>query len=144
MGTARDILRRKGNQVWYTTPETSVYEALELMAERDVGALVVLDSDELVGVFSERDYARKGILHGRLSRETKVRELMTERVITVSPGNTIEECMRIMTENRIRHLPVLEQRRLVGLVSIGDVVKSIITDQQATIGYLEDYISGRR
>ena len=144
MEIVRDILRTKGKQVWHTAPESSVYDALQLMAEKEIGALLVLAGDTVAGIFSERDYARKVVLHGRSSRDTRVGDVMTDNVVTVGPGHTIGDCMRVMTEKRIRHLPVLEDGVLIGLISIGDVVKSIITDQQSTIGHLEDYISGRR
>ncbi len=144
METVKEILKGKGNQVWFTTPDSSVYEALVKMAMNEVGALVVLEGEKLVGMFSERDYARKVILRGKTSRETSVRDVMSHPVITVDPSQTIDECMRIMTVRRIRHLPVLDGGVLVGLISIGDVVRSIITDQQSTIVQLEDYIVGRR
>jgi CBS domain-containing protein len=144
MEMVRDILRTKGKQVWHTKPESSVYDALQLMAQNDIGAVLVLDRDKVAGIFSERDYARKVVLQGKSSRGTEIRDVMTVNVVTVGPGNTIGDCMRIMTEKRIRHLPVLEDGVLIGLISIGDVVKSIIADQQFTIGHLEDYISGRR
>ncbi len=144
MGIVSDILRIKGNGVWSTTPDASVYDALQLMAERDIGALLVLEAGQIAGIFSERDYARKVVLRGKFSRDTKLRDVMTRSVVTVTPGHSIADCMRIMTDRHIRHLPVVNDGTLVGLVSIGDVVKSIITDQQATIGHLEDYITGRR
>ncbi len=144
MGTVRDILSSKGRIIWFTTPETSVYEALQLMAEKNIGALLVLDSEKLAGIFSERDYARKVILKGKFSRNTPVREVMTESVITVAPDRSLEECMVLMTEKHIRHLPVLENGALAGLISIGDVVKEILSDQRFTIIQLEDYITGKR
>jgi CBS domain-containing protein len=144
MATVRDLLRAKGEDVWSTTPDASTYAALQLMAERNVGALLVLDSGKLAGIFSERDYARKVVLKGKVSRETPVKEIMTSEVQTVSPSHSVEHCMELMTEKRIRHLPVLEQDRIVGVISIGDVVKGIISDQQHHITQLEDYITGRR
>lgn len=143
MSTVRDLLNAKGSAVWVTTPDTSVYEALRQMAEKNVGALLVVESEQLRGIFSERDYARKVVLKGRFSSETSVSEVMTNKVITVTPYQTIEECMELMTDKRIRHLPVLEKEKLVGLISIGDVVKNIIEEQRATINHLEGYITGR-
>ncbi len=140
MGTVRSLLKAKERVTWSTTPDATVYEALQLMAERNVGALPVLDSRKLVGIFSERDYARKVILKGKFSRETLVREVMTEEVITVGPDLSIEECMELMSDRRVRHLPVIEREELIGIISIGDVVKSIISDQKHTITQLEDYI----
>jgi CBS domain-containing protein len=144
MATVRDLLRVKGKETWSTTPDASTYAALQLMADKNVGALLVLESGKLVGIFSERDYARKVVLKGKVSRETPVSEIMTADVQTVSPGHSVEHCMELMTEKRIRHLPVVEQDTLVGVISIGDVVKGIISDQQHHITQLEDYITGRR
>ena len=145
MKTVRDLLRVKGNQVWSIEPDVSVYEALTLMAEKDIGALVVLDSaSQLAGILSERDYARKIVLKGKTSRETAVREIMTEKVVYVRTDQTIEDCMALMTNKRIRHLPVLEEGRLLGVISIGDVVKDIISEQEFIIGQLENYITGKR
>ena len=144
MKTVKDILRIKGHDVWSTTPDTTVYEALKAMAEKNVGALVVLDSNSVVGVVSERDYARKVILHGRSSRELQVREIMSTEVYYVSPEQDIHECMTQMTEKRVRHLPALENGKLVGVISIGDVVKAVIADHESTIKHLEDYITGGR
>jgi CBS domain-containing protein len=142
--TVRDILTSKGNTVWFTLPAASVFDALRVLADRDIGALVVIDNDRLVGIFSERDYARKVVLQGKVSRQTTVSEAMTAPVMTVGPEKTIDECMRLMTDRHIRHLPVMQYGALIGVISIGDVVKSIIADQQSTIGHLEDYIVGRR
>lgn len=133
MKTVRDILQVKGADVWTVAPDDTVYHALELMADKGIGAVVVLGEGRLVGVLSERDYARKVILKDRSSRETPVRAIMSERVVTVSPGTLVEQCMDLMTEKRIRHLPVVDEGRLVGLVSIGDVVKAIIAEQQYVI-----------
>ena len=145
MKTVKELLRVKGYQVWSIGPDATVYEALTLMAEKDVGALLVLDSaGHLVGVLSERDYARKIVLKGKTSRETPVREIMTEKVVWVRPDQTIEECMALMTNKRIRHLPVLEGGRLLGVISIGDVVKDIISEQEFMIEQLENYITGKR
>ena len=144
MKNVLDILRRKGNAVWSTSPGSTVFEALHEMAERNVGALLVLDGVELRGIFSERDYARKIILAGKASKETAVSDIMTHDVVTVGLAETVEMCMALMTEHRCRHLPVMDEAKLVGLVSIGDVVKAIMTDQESTIHQLEDYIVGRR
>ncbi len=144
MVTVRQCLQSKGGEIWSIRPDISVYEALEMMAEKDIGALLVLDGENLVGIFSERDYARKVILQGKSSRDTWVSEIMTSRVVFVRPEQTIEECMALMTEKHIRHLPVLDGERLVGVISIGDVVKAIITEQQFVIEQLEHYITGER
>ncbi len=145
MKTVNELLRTKGGNVWSIGPDATVYEALAVMAEKDVGALLVLDNaGQLVGVLSERDYARKIVLKGKTSRETLVREIMTEKVLGVRPDQTIEECMALMTNKRIRHLPVLEEGRLAGVISIGDVVKAIISEQEFVIEQLENYITGNR
>ena len=144
MNNVRQLLQSKGDTVWSTTPETSVYDALKLMAEKNVGALIVLEDERLAGIFSERDYARKVILKGKSSRELSVSEVMTSDVISVRPDQSIVDCMELMTEKRIRHLPVLEAGQLVGVISIGDVVKSVISEQKETITHLEEYITGRR
>lgn len=142
--TVGDILRIKGNDVWSTTPDATVYEALQTMAEKNVGALVVLDANTVVGIMSERDYARKVILHGKSSREIRVREIMTGEVHYVRPDQDIQDCMAQMTEKRVRHLPALENDQLVGIISIGDVVKALIAEHESTIKHLEDYITGGR
>jgi len=144
MATVRQLLRTKGNEIWSVAPQATVYEALQVMSEKDVGALLVLDKGNLVGIFSERDYARKLILKGRFSKDTTVTELMTHEVLYVEPQSTIEDCMALMTAKRIRHLPVLEKERLIGIVTIGDVVKQIISDQEFTIQQLGTYITGGR
>jgi len=145
MHTVGQILRKKGHDIWSISPDTTVYEALQMMADKNVGALVVLENGELVGIFSERDYARKIVLQGKTSRQTAVSEIMTSRVNCVHPEQTTDECMALMTAKHIRHLPVLdEDDRLVGVISIGDVVKAIISDQEFVIEQLENYIKGVR
>jgi CBS domain-containing protein len=144
MATVRHILQTKGNDIWSVAPETSVYEALLVMAEKNVGALLVMSDTHLAGIFSERDYARKFILKGESSQTTVVKDVMTSEVMFVHPDQSIEECMALMTEKRIRHLPVFEGEHLAGLISIGDVVKEIISDQRQTIQHLENYITGKR
>jgi len=139
----RSILKTKGRAVWATSPDATVYEALVLMAEKEVGALVVLADQKPVGMFSERDYARRLLLHGKASRDTMVREVMSAPVVTVTPDQTVEECMRIMVRHRIRHLPVVEGDVLAGVISIGDLVNSIISAQEQTIRQLSDYIEGK-
>jgi CBS domain-containing protein len=141
-GTVQDVLRVKGRGFAGVGPDATAYDALEIMAEKNIGALLVIESGRLVGIFSERDYARKVILQGRSSRATSVRELMTAQPITVTPQSTLRECMVLMTGRRVRHLPVLDQGTLVGLVSIGDVVNAIISVQESTIEELEEYIAG--
>jgi CBS domain-containing protein len=142
MLTVRQLLRAKGYDVWSIKPDASVYDALKLMADKEVGALMVLQGETLVGVISERDYARKVILKEKSSMGTPVREIMTPQVICVSPEQTIRECMALMTDKHVRHLPVLENERLVGIISIGDVVKAIISHQEFMIEQLESYIQG--
>jgi CBS domain-containing protein len=142
MINVRDILQDKGKQIWNVSPQTSVFDALKLMAEKNIGALLVCDGEKLVGIFSERDYARKVILKGKASKETLVSEIMTSVVVTVRYGQNVEECMSLMTEYRIRHLPVVDGEKLCGVISIGDVVKAIISDQEFTIKQLENYITG--
>jgi CBS domain-containing protein len=140
--TISAILKNKSGEVWSTTPDTSVYEAIEMMAERGVGALPVMEQGQLRGILSERDYARKIILMGRSSKETPVSDIMTANPITVTPQQTVVECMRIVTDKRIRHLPVVENGRLTGMISIGDLVNWVISEQEQTIRHLEAYISG--
>lgn len=140
MKTVRQLLQAKGNAVYSIGPDAKVIDALRLMAEKEVGALVVLDDGRIAGVLSERDYARKVILHGKSSADIAVRDIMTSRVYTVEPRHTVDECMGLMTGKRIRHLPVMEGDRLCGILSIGDLVKEVIADQQQTIRELETYI----
>jgi len=138
----REILENKGDEIWFVGPHATVYEAIEIMADKVVGALVVMENDKLVGIISERDYARKVILRGRSSRDTPVLDIMTSRVIETSPDNTVDECMALMSENKIRHLPVMQGDKLLGVISIGDLVKETIKEQKSTIEQLERYISG--
>jgi len=142
MNIVRDLLQTKSDQVWTISPQATVYAALELMAAKNIGAIVVTENDRVVGIFSERDYARKVILLGRASKTTPVSELMTRDVLYVSRNDTIENCMALMTNKHLRHLPVIEAGKLVGLVSIGDVVKAVISDHEFTIRELEHYITG--
>jgi CBS domain-containing protein len=141
MKTVRDILEVKGGPVWSIDPASSVFDALRLMAEKEIGALVVLDENRVAGIISERDYARKVILHGRASPTTLVKEIMTSHIVYTHLDQSIEECMAIVTEKRIRHLPVLQDGKLIGIISIGDLVKAIIADQQFMIEQLERYIA---
>lgn len=141
MKTVCQLLDAKGRKVYSTTPTATVFEALQTMAEAGVGALVVLDGEQLVGIFSERDYARNVILKGKSSKSTPISDIMTSQLITVTPGHTVEDCMNLMTDNHVRHLPVLENGRLIGLLSIGDVVKETIEYQQFLIQQLERYIT---
>jgi CBS domain-containing protein len=140
--TIGSILNRKGTTVWSVSPTDTVFEAISIMAEKNIGALPVLEGDRLVGMISERDYARKVILLGRGSRETSVAEIMTVNLKTVGLGDSVQECMQIMTENRVRHIPVLEDGKLVGLISIGDCVNWIISAQTAAIDDLERFVTG--
>jgi CBS domain-containing protein len=142
MHTASDILRDKGHTVWSVKPTDTVLEALGAMARHDVGAVLVLDGDRLVGIFSERDYARKVVLAGRSSKDSRVDEVMTSQVVCVSPERSIDECMALMTNRRLRHLPIVDHKRVIGIVSIGDLVKATIDDQQFTIAQLQSYIAG--
>jgi CBS domain-containing protein len=140
MKTVKEILEAKSHKLLSISPQASVLDALKLMADRDVGALVVLDGDDLAGIFSARDYARKIILHGKSSKATAVSEIMTHKVVCVRPDQSVEECMALMTDKRIRHLPVLADRKVIGVISIGDVVKEVISEQRFVIEQLEHYI----
>jgi CBS domain-containing protein len=142
MGTVRNILQQKGNAVYSIDPDSSVYDALELLEENNLGSLVVVDRGRLIGVFTERDYARKVILKGKSSKETPVREIMTDRPIVVTPNASIEQCMQLMTDKHIRHLPVMDGDELVGIISIGDLVRFTIEEKDYIIDTLSHYISG--
>ncbi len=141
-GTIGEILNHKGATVWTVAPDTMVFDAIQLMADKNVGALLVTENGKLVGIISERDYTRKIALKGKSSKQTPVREILSERVVHVTPGHTIDECMRLMTDHRVRHLPVLEGETIRGVVSIGDLVNWIISAQNSAIHQLQTYISG--
>jgi CBS domain-containing protein len=142
MQTVNQLLEAKGREVYAVGPDEPVYEAIRQMAERQVGALLVMDGERLAGIVSERDYARKVILRDRASRTTPVRDIMTAEVVSVAPHETVQACMQLMTRHRIRHLPVVEEGRVVGMLSIGDLVKAVIDDQQQEIEQLQRYIAG--
>jgi CBS domain-containing protein len=142
MLSVRNILSTKGDDLWSVSPSATVYRALEIMAEHNIGAVPVVENGKLVGIFSERDYARKIILKGKSSQSTQVSELMTTKVFYVKPQRTLQDCMFLMTDKHIRHLPVIDEGELVGIITIGDVVKGIISEQKRTIEDLESYISG--
>lgn len=139
--TVRDVLRNKGSQVHSVAPDDTVFDTLKVLAERDIGAVLVLQGGKPVGIFTERDYARQVILKGKHSQDTPVREVMTSRVVFVRPDNTVEDCMALMTDKRVRHLPVLENDNLVGILSIGDVVKAVMGEQEFLIEQLTNYIT---
>jgi len=141
--TVSSILRHKGHDVWSVSPDDSVLQAMSLMADKDIGALVVTVDETVVGIVSERDYARKVVLQGKSSRDTPVRDIMSSPVVSVSPNHTVDDCMRIVTAKRIRHLPVVQGEKVVGVVSIGDLVRKVISTQGETIQYLQEYIVGR-
>jgi CBS domain-containing protein len=136
------LLHQKGSAMWTIPPDATVYEAIKLMAEKNVGSLLVLSDGKLVGLFTERDYARKIVLQGKSSKDTRVREIFTGVVITVKPQDSVEDCMKLMTEHRVRHLPVVEKENVVGIVSIGDLVNWTISAQDAQIAQMEQYIAG--
>jgi CBS domain-containing protein len=140
MKTVRQLLQSKGSAVYSVTPEASVFDALKLMADKNIGALLIVSGGKLAGIMSERDYARKVILHGKSSHDMLVREIMSENVVTVQPEQTVEDCMALMTGKRIRHLPVVNGDKIIGLLSIGDLVKEVIAEQEQTIKQLESYI----
>lgn len=142
MKTVRQMISEKNSELLSVAPNETVFQALDLMREKDIGALLVLEDDQLVGIFSERDYARKVILLGKASKDTHVSQIMTSRVVFVKPDNSVDECMALMTQKRIRHLPVVENGNVVGVISIGDIVKEMISEQQFIIEQLEQYIRG--
>ena len=142
MKLVSDILNSMGHDVWAVKPDDTIFDSLRLMAEKGVGALLVMDGDKLVGIVTERDYARKVILEGKSSKTTAISEIMTEKVLCVAPERTIEECMALMTDKRARHLPVVDDKRVVGVLSIGDLVKAILGEQQVLIDQLQHYIAG--
>jgi len=137
-----EILTHKSGTIWHVTPDSSVFDAIQLMADKNIGALAVLDHGRLIGIVSERDYTRKVVLRGKASKTTSVREILGGQVISVTPANTVEDCLRLMTEHRIRHLPVLQGSELVGIISIGDLVNWIISAQRNQIEQLQTYITG--
>lgn len=142
MTTVAQLLDSKGRHIWSVGPQDVVYDAIKLMADKGIGALIVMEGGSLVGILSERDYARKIILKGKSSKQTTVDDIMTRDVLCARPGQNVEECMAVMTEKHVRHLPVIEEKQVVGMVSIGDLVKTIIAEQKLTIEQLEHYISG--
>jgi CBS domain-containing protein len=144
MRSVKDILQEKGSQVYAISPAAKVYEALQRMAEKNVGALMVMDGARVVGLISERDYARKIVLKGKLSRDVAVSEIMSTQMVSIGPDEDVEGCMELMTDRRVRHLPVFEDDRLIGLISIGDIVKTIIKHKEEIIEQLENYIKGKR
>jgi len=144
MNFVNEILKAKGRDVWTVSSDSTVYDALQEMADKNVGALLVVEDGKLVGVFSERDYARKVILHGKASKDTLVKEIMSTEMFWVRPDETVAGCMELMTNKRIRHLPVLDEGRLVGVISIGDVVKAVISEKEFAIQQLEQYITSGR
>jgi len=143
MKTVKDLLRTKGQAIWSIDADASILDALKLMAAKEIGALMVMVGGQITGIVSERDYARKVVLHGKSSKDTPVREIMTRKVLYLRPEQTVEECMALMTDKHIRHMPVLDGDQMIGVVSIGDIVKSIISEQQFLISHLENYIRGK-
>lgn len=142
MNAVKDILRSKGHEIWFVHPDSTVFDAVKLMAEKGIGSLLVMDDGKLVGIVTERDYARKMILEGKASRETPVKDIMTKQVLCVTPERTLDECMALMTDKRARHLPVVENKKVIGVISIGDLVKAVISEQKILIDQLQNYISG--
>ena len=142
MTTIAQLLNTKGDQIWSIEPKATIFEALEIMSEKEIGALLVMEDGKLTGIFSERDYARKVILKGKSSKETPVGELMTKKVFYIDSQKTINDCMAMMTAKRIRHVPVIEDNQVMGIITIGDVVNQIISEQEVTINHLENYITG--
>ena len=142
MTTIAQLLNTKGDQIWSVEPKATIFEALEIMSEKEIGALLVMVDGKLTGIFSERDYARKVILKGKSSKETAVGELMTKKVFYIDSQKTINDCMAMMTAKRIRHVPVIEDNQVMGIITIGDVVNQIISEQEVTINHLENYITG--
>jgi CBS domain-containing protein len=140
MKTVQQLLESKRHRLVSVSPETTVLDALKLMAEKEIGAVLVIEGERLAGIFSERDYARKVVLHGKSSKDTPVREIMTDEVVCVRPEQTIEDCMGLMTDKRVRHLPVIDSKNVVGVISIGDVVKEMLSEQEFVIKQLESYI----
>jgi CBS domain-containing protein len=141
-GTIGEILNHKGSQVWTISPEATVFDAIQLMADKNIGALLVTEGERLIGIITERDYTRKVALKGKVSKQTAVREILSGQLIKVPPEHTVEDCMRLMTDHRVRHLPVLDGERIIGVISIGDLVNWIISAQHSTIQQLQAYISG--
>jgi CBS domain-containing protein len=141
-GTVSAVLHHKGSEIWSVPPETTVFEAIKIMADKNIGAVLVMSGGKLAGVFTERDYTRKVILQGKTSKETRVREIISSETFSVGLNHSVEECMKLMTEHRVRHLPVVEEGKVVGLVSIGDLVNWIISTQSAQIDQMAQYISG--
>jgi CBS domain-containing protein len=142
MKTVNEILNAKGHEIWSVDPQDTVLDSLKLMSEKGVGSLLVMDGDKLVGIVTERDYARKVILEGKSSKDTPVQDIMSAKVLCVAPERTVDQCMALMTDKRARHLPVVDHKRVVGVVSIGDLVKAMINEQQILIDQLQHYISG--
>jgi len=141
-GSISEILEHKGSNVWTIGPDATVFEAIQMMSDKNIGAVLVTERDRLIGIISERDYTRKVALKGKSSKELHVREIIPDRLFSVTPQHTVEECLRLMTERRVRHLPVLEGERIIGIISIGDLVNWVISAQSTTISQLETYISG--
>jgi CBS domain-containing protein len=142
MNLVKDILNSKGHEIWSVKPHDTVFDAIKLMADKSIGSLLVMNGDKLVGIVTERDYARKVILEGKSSKDLSVKEVMITKVLCVSPNRTVDECMALVTDKRVRHLPVLDHKHVVGVISIGDLVKAVISEQQILIEQLQHYISG--